>query len=85
MEYFYCPDCESFMDENEALCFTPEVHTELDEKPVEWVSNLRCIYCNGEHLEDAGECEECGELFRSSELDENGLCPDCREEKDNDS
>lgn len=73
------------MDDTEALCWSPEVHTELDEKPIEWVSWLRCIYCNNEDLEDAAECEECGELFPESLLDENGLCADCRtkEEENN--
>ena len=80
MNYFYCSDCQSFMDENEALCWTPEVHTELDDKPTEWVSHLRCIYCGSDNLEDACECDHCGELFIRTMLDDNWLCEDCRKE-----
>lgn len=77
--YFWCRQCDSYMDNIEALQFQPEVHTELDEKPTEWIAENRCIYCGSDDLTDAGWCEECGELFPDTLLDENGICEACRE------
>ena len=78
--YLYCRDCAEFMDEVEALRFTPEVHDELEGKPTEWIGERRCIYCGSDDLEEADECQECGELFPESELDDEGVCEDCRKE-----
>ena len=68
------------MDSIEALRFCPEVHPELDGSPTEWIGERRCIYCGSDDLEEAAECSECGELFPESELDDEGLCADCRRE-----
>ena len=81
--YLYCRDCGEYMDEVEALRFTPEVHDELEGKPTEWIGERRCIYCGSDDLEEAAECQECGELFPESELDDDGLCEDCRKDYEN--
>lgn len=77
--YYFCLDCDSVMDDTESLCFHPEAHSELDGNPVEWVGERRCIYCNSDNLEEAEYCDECGELFPRSMLDENSLCENCRQ------
>lgn len=78
---YYCAECDAFMDEIEALTFYPEVHTELEERPIEWIGELRCIYCNSDNLEETSYCEGCGELFPESWL-EDGLCEECRREEE---
>lgn len=78
MSYFYCRDCDSFMDEIESICMIQEVHTELENKPTEWIGERRCLYCGSDNLEEAAECAECGEMFPVSMLDENDLCENCR-------
>lgn len=79
MTYYHCPECDGLMDEFEATCLVPEIHTELDGSPTEMLSMLRCIYCGYDELEEARFCEGCGELFPESALDENDLCEECRE------
>lgn len=76
--YLMCRECQEFMDEEEAVQFYPETHYELDDHPTEWIGERRCIYCGSDDLEEAAECQECGELFPVSELDDEGLCADCR-------
>ena len=82
MSYYYCKDCDSFMDEIESICMIPEIHTELDNKPTEWITERRCLYCGSDNLEEAAECAECGEIFPVSMLDENDLCENCRGKED---
>ena len=62
--YLYCRDCGEYMDEVEALRFTPEVHDELEGKPTEWIGERRCIYCGSDDLEEAAECQDviCREI-----------------------
>lgn len=76
VSYYICKDCNGTMDSTEALCFFPEIHAELDERPTEWIAECRCIYCGSDNLEEIGLCEECEGIFSESELQE-GLCPEC--------
>ena len=79
MKQYICLRCGTVSEEHDALCFFPEVHDELPEKPTEWMARLCCPECGSEDLEEAELCDECGEYFLRSELDENDLCPACRE------
>ena len=75
--YYICNHCGNYMDSNEALVCSPEIHYELDDKPTEWFYELRCIYCNhDEELVDADFCDYCGDIFPVEDLEE-GLCPRC--------
>ena len=77
MRFYHCIRCDSLMDEYEATSSRIEYHPEVDSRRYEIVSELRCIYCNSYDLEEADECDECGNLFPKDELDENWLCPEC--------
>lgn len=79
MRQHICLRCGTVSEEHDALRFFPEVHDELPEKPTEWMARLCCPECGSEDLEEAELCDECGEYFLRSELDENDLCPACRE------
>lgn len=79
--YYYCPECGGIMDSIEALVSVPEVHYELDGKPTEWLTELRCIYCGNDDLEEAVECDQCGEVFPESQISD-GLCDNCRAESE---
>ena len=70
------------MDEFETVVFTPQVHTELDDKPTEWVSENRCIYCNADEtmLDEAEPCAMCEEWFPIGELVSRCVCRQCLEE-----
>lgn len=52
VSYYRCPLCGETMTYSEALVFYPEVHTELDEKPVEMIGMLQCIWCGCDDLEE---------------------------------
>lgn len=78
MDYFYCNECGGVMDAVEALCFRREIHNELDERPTEWIGERRCLYCGSYDLEEAVYCDDCGELFPDTLLND-GFCPDCYE------
>ena len=78
MNYFYCAECNGVMDEIEATVFIPEIHPELDGCPTEYLTERRCIYCGSPFIEEAAECEKCGEITPVSDL-EDGLCPECQE------
>lgn len=80
-KFYICNHCGNEMDDYEALVLVPEVHNELDEKPIEWIGQLQCIYCGSDDLEEAEYCEECGELFPLDQLDINWLCPTCAREE----
>lgn len=69
------------MDELEALVSVPETHSELDGNPIEWLTELRCIYCDNADLEEAVECDQCGEVFPESQISD-GLCDNCRAESE---
>lgn len=77
--YYICKHCDGYMEAREASVFVPEIHYELDEKPTEWLHELRCIYCNApeDELEEAEFCDYCGDIFQLEEL-EDGLCPACQ-------
>lgn len=81
MKFYICNKCGNEMDDHEALVLVPEVHNELDEKPIEWIGELRCIYCGSDDLEEAEYCDECQELFPLDQLDANWLCPTCAREE----
>ena len=81
MKMYICMDCGGVMDEKEALRFMPEVHDELPERPTEWVSEERCIYCDSEDLERAEMCSFCGEYKRSLDINYYGMCKDCEEKE----
>ena len=40
-----------------------------------------CPFCEGAY-DEADECAECGKYFAKSDLDENHLCEDCRDDTD---
>lgn len=84
MRFFICTDCGCLMNEIEATTFVPEIHYELDNHPVEMISELHCIYCNADEdwLEEAEICDECGEWFPTDELID-GLCRVCWEKVNN--
>lgn len=48
MAYIKCNVCDSVMDETEATTAYPEIHYELENKPTEWIYELRCIYCGAD-------------------------------------
>ena len=54
MSYYYCRNCGDYMDEMEATCLIPEIHYELENKPVEMIVVNQCIYCGSDDLVEAG-------------------------------
>lgn len=74
--FVYCTDCGEYMDHCESLCYSQEIHYELENHPVEWLPETRCIYCGSENLEETFWCERCDNLFPISERKE-GMCPVC--------
>lgn len=81
MKVYICADCGGVMDEREATRFMPEVHDELPERPTEWVSELRCIYCDSEDLDEAEICSFCGEYYKAEDVDHYGMCKKCKQEE----
>ena len=80
MGLWYCKECsECFTDEDVAWICEEERHTWLDDCPVERLYFRHCPVCGSEDIEECPECESCGGQFHPDDLDENGLCPDCRE------
>ena len=78
---YYCKDCGELFDEDDIV--------EEDESfPVEYWGSIvtcpcyssHCPYCNSNDIEEAPKCDKCGEYFSPDDLDEDGLCEDCREE-----
>lgn len=80
MGLWYCKECSAcFTDEDVAWTCEEEQHTWLDDCPVERFYFRHCPVCGSEDIEECPECEECGGQFHPDDLDENGLCQDCRE------
>lgn len=68
--YILCEDCHSiYVHEDNAV----HVHRNGEEIQV-------CPNC----ADDYKECTCCGEYYHKSELNEDGLCPDCATERESD-
>ena len=54
--HYHCLACDGVMDEAEATTTYREIHTELEDHPSEWITELRCIYCGADeqYLEELG-------------------------------
>ena len=78
MKMYICDNCGGVMDEREATSFLPEIHDELPERPTEWVTEQRCIYCNSEDIEEAELCSFCGKYHKASEMSVYGVCKKCQ-------
>lgn len=45
---YYCRNCDVDFDEFDGLITHREVHTELDDCPTEYLTELHCPYCGAE-------------------------------------
>ena len=70
-----CPEC-GFLFEEPARY--GEIHTELDDKAIEYFSC--CPNCGDTNFEEAVRCDYCEEEFLEGKLIGGTLCPDCLEE-----
>lgn len=81
MAYYYCENCKELFPDYDVECKTEEdVHWWLDDKPSQTFYFYYCPYCHSEDIAEAPTCEECGDWFLPDELDDDGLCANCREE-----
>ena len=78
MKMYICHECGAVMDEREATVFIPQIHDELPERAVEMISELRCIHCGADTIEEAEICSICDEYYPKTELSIYGVCPDCQ-------
>ena len=73
---YYCPDCQTVYDEEDCEFSEYETFNWLPDKPVYWYFTLRCPKCDEEGLEEAKQCQCCGDWFGEEELT-GGLCHWC--------
>lgn len=82
MSVKYCKHCGAIFDEEDADLVDVGFWCEFwghDVYNKEY--ELHCPDCGSEDIDDAEECEECRDYFTPDELDEDGLCPCCHEDK----
>ena len=72
---YICPECGSTFSEPSVY---GEVHTELDDRPVEYFSC--CPNCGEGGFEEALCCDYCENWFCTDDLIGGTLCRDCLEE-----
>lgn len=71
MSYMYCTDCGEFFEECDASTVY-EHHSELNGTGgITSEEFMACPYCNSTDIEEANECEICGQPTR------NHYCEDC--------
>lgn len=81
---YYCKDCDEFFDEDDAYLEDVGFWSNFwghDVYKEEY--DMKCPYCHRDNFEEAQTCDKCGEYFRPDELDDDCLCEDCRENKEN--
>lgn len=76
---YICSDCGCAFDKPWTRC-EQEVHTELDDRPVEYLYYDICPECQGEDFEEADYCEYCGDVVRKTELIGSCVCKACMEQ-----
>lgn len=82
MSVKYCKDCGCIFDEEDANIEDCGFYTEVwGHQEYQVFDVLRCPDCNSDEIDDAEKCEECGDYFSPDELDEDGYCPYCHEDK----
>lgn len=82
MSVKYCKDCKAVFDEEDANVRDCGFYTEFWGRQVyKKEEKIECPDCNSTDIDDAQKCRNCGEYFPPDELDEDGLCPCCIEDK----
>ena len=70
--YYYCPSCSTAFSERDAA-----VRGEWNPDARRTLYYVHCPACgDSEGLEEAFECEECGDLYQAG-LFTDGLCEEC--------
>lgn len=81
-DMLYCPNCGEVFSADDA---EQREHADASEYwgsiVYERSTELLCPYCGHGDLEDASECEICGEYFGPDELDGNGRCSECSKQE----
>ena len=78
MNMYHCINCGAIFDEPTKHTWK-EIHYELDGAPSEDFEECLCPECNSDMIEDAWQCEVCGDYFALEDLDENWICERCRD------
>ena len=83
--WYYCSNCKRIFYSDDIVCHVIEdVDYSLCDRPVMRFYEYFCPVCGSEELEECPTCDYCGDCFLPEELDENGLCEECRKEVNED-
>ena len=78
---YYCKECKELIEEDELEEKDEGYYTEFwGSKVYHSYITTHCPYCGSEKIEEAPQCEECGEYFVPNECFD-CICKDCYEEK----